>query len=311
VTASVAFTGVSFTYRGDWLQKVHALQQVDLLVPTGSAYGFLGANGAGKSTSIKLLMGLLHGHQGSISLFGKPIGDVSLRRRLGYLPEQPYFYDNLEVGEYLRYLGRLSGMAAAELPAACDRVYQLLDLGDLRNRQLRSFSKGMRQRFGLAQAILHRPDLLILDEPFSGLDPLWRARFKEVMALERKRGATLFFSSHILSDVEDLCDHYAVIDHGKVLEEGRLADLMGQAPLALTGSGPAPDGATAEADGAWRIIFPESERADRLAALPAGAQVLRLERQRMALEDYFVNRIRSVHGAGRKLSDDGERGGRS
>ena len=300
---TIEFTNVSFAYRGDWLQKIRALKQVDLAVPTGCAYGFLGANGAGKSTSIKLLMGLLHGHSGDIRLFGQFIGNIKLRTRMGFLPEQPYFYDNLDVGEYLAYLGRLSGMTPAELPAACDRVYQLLDLGDLRKRQLRSFSKGMRQRFGLAQAIFHKPDLLVLDEPFSGLDPLWRARFKEVMALERQRGATLFFSSHILADVEDLCDHYGVIDHGVVLEQGKLADLMGQAPLALIGSGPAPAEVIAVGDGTWRSVFPETERAARLAALPAGAKILRLERQRVALEDYFVNRIRSVHGAGKRLVD--------
>jgi ABC-2 type transport system ATP-binding protein len=296
-----ALQDVSFSYRGDWLNRVNALTKVDLSVARGSAYGFLGANGAGKSTSIKLAMGLLKGHRGSITLFGQPIGDHRLRSRVGFLPEQPYFYDNLAVGEYLAYLGRLSGMGRADIANACDRVYSLLDLGDLRARKLRSFSKGMRQRFGLAQAILHHPDLLILDEPFSGLDPLWRARFKEVLALERKRGASLFFSSHILSDIEDLCDHYGVIDHGVMLEQGRLADLLGQAPLTLTGSGPAPTDALGLHDGTWQVSFPESERAGRLAALAPGAQVLRLERQRIALEDYFVGRVRAHHRAGERL----------
>jgi len=297
----VSFSGVTYAYRGDWLQRIQALHAVDLAVPAGCAFGFLGANGAGKSTSIKLAMGLLTGHQGDIRLFGQPIGSPALRQRLGYLPEQPYFYENLAVGEYLDYLGRLSGLERTALTAAKDRVYQLLDLGDLRGRKLGSFSKGMRQRFGLAQAILHQPDLLVLDEPFSGLDPLGRARFKDVMALERQRGATLFFSSHILSDVEDLCDHYAVIDHGRVLEQGRLADLFGQAPLILTGSGPAPAEAKPGSEGAWTLEFPEQERATRLAALPAGAQILRLERHRLGLEDWFVARIRDVHGAGKRL----------
>jgi ABC-2 type transport system ATP-binding protein len=297
----VSFTGVSFTYLGDWLQKVHALKHVELSVPAGASFGYLGANGAGKSTSIKLLVGLLQGHHGEIRLFGQPIGDPSLRTRLGYLPEHPYFYDNLEVEEYLRYLGRLSGLDTSALSSACERVYQMLDLGDLRRRKLRSFSKGMRQRFGLAQAIVHQPDLLILDEPFSGLDPLWRARFREVLALERKRGATLFFSSHILSDVEDLCDHYAVIDHGTVLEQGRLAELMGHAPLVMVGTGTQPLDATVSADGTWSLTFPETERDARVASLPAGARMVRLERQRIALEDYFVNRVKEFHGAGRRL----------
>jgi ABC-2 type transport system ATP-binding protein len=299
--AILSFDRVSFTYRGDWLQRVHALKQVDLSVPRGSAFGFLGANGAGKSTSIKLVMGLLHGHQGDIRLFGQPLGDHTLRARIGYLPEQPYFYDNLAVGEYLAYLGRLSGVTPQEMPAAIDRVCQLLDLGELKHRMLRSFSKGMRQRFGLAQAIIHQPDLLVLDEPFSGLDPLWRARFREVMALERKRGATLCFSTHILSDVEDLCDHYAVIDHGMVLEQGRLGDLVQQAPLVLTGSGPSPDAAMPNHDGTWRWQFPDAERERNLALLPAGAQILRLERNRIGLEDYFVARVKAFHAAGKRL----------
>jgi ABC-2 type transport system ATP-binding protein len=301
--AVLSYSGVSFSYRGDWLNRVDALAQVDLAVPRGSAYGYLGANGAGKSTSIKLAMGLLQGHRGEIRLFGQPIGDHRLRARLGYLPEQPYFYENLALGEYLAYLGRLSGLARSAIGAACDRVYRLLDLGDLRARKLGSFSKGMRQRFGLAQAILHQPELLVLDEPFSGLDPLWRARFKEVLALERSRGATLFFSTHILSDVEDLCDHYGVIDHGRVLQQGRLADLVGEAPLELTGSGPSPDGAEALADGTWRLRFPETERAARLAALPPGTQVLRLERHRVGLEEWFVSRVREFHGAGSGLRE--------
>ena len=118
----LSFSAVSFTYRGDWLQKIHALKEVTLSVPEGCAYGFLGANGAGKSTSIKLLTGLLHGHQGDIRLFGQAIGDPKLRARLGYLPEQPYFYDNLQVEEYLTYLGRLSGMTPQAIRAACQSL---------------------------------------------------------------------------------------------------------------------------------------------------------------------------------------------
>jgi ABC-2 type transport system ATP-binding protein len=302
MNAALQFTNVSFTYYGDWLQRVNALKKVDLTVPTGSAFGFLGANGAGKSTSIKLVMGLLHGHQGDIRLFNQPLGDYRLRARIGYLPEHPYFYDNLAVGEYLTYMGRLSGMSAEVIPGEIDRVCALLDLSDLKHRMLRSFSKGMRQRFGLAQAILHKPDLLVLDEPFSGLDPLWRARFREVLALERKRGATLCFSTHILSDVEDLCDYYAVIDHGVVLEQGRLADLVQQAPLVLIARGPQPEPATMQNDGTWRWEFPESEREKVLRSLTAEHEIMRLERHRIGLEDYFVSRVKAFHAAGKKLA---------
>jgi ABC-2 type transport system ATP-binding protein len=305
----VAFEDVSFSYRGDWLNRIRSLDAVSFAVPTGAAYGFLGANGAGKSTSIKLTVGLLSGQRGAIRLFGQPVGDDALRARVGYLPEQPYFYENLQVHEYLAYLGKLSGLRGPALRAAVDRVSGLLDLAELSRRKLGSFSKGMRQRFGLAQAIIHQPDLLVLDEPFSGLDPLWRARFKEVMAAERRRGATLFFSTHILSDVEDLCDHYAVIDHGRVLEQGRLDALIGAAPLALTARGPRPagmDGAEDLGDGSWRVLFPDSERAARLAAVAtSGAEILRLERKHIALEDYFVARVRAFHAAGRPLAAEG------
>lgn len=301
----IAFDAVDYTYRGDWLQRIHALKTISFTVPAGAAYGFLGANGAGKSTSIKLIMGLIHGHSGGIRLFGQELGPPALRERVGYLPEQPFFYENLTVAEYLAYLGRLSGMTKPAIADACERVYASLDLGDLQKRRLRSFSKGMRQRFGLAQAIFHQPDLLILDEPFSGLDPLWRARFKQVLASERERGATLFFSSHILSDVEDLCDHYAVIDHGQILEQGRLDDLMGQAPLQLTAAGPQPEGLapdtalTLHDDGTWTWLFPEDQREAALATVTAvGASIIRLERQRQALEDYFVQRVAESHAAG-------------
>ncbi len=302
MSALLEFSGVSYSYRGDWMNLVHALKEVSFAVPAGCAYGFLGANGAGKSTSIRLSVGLLHGHKGVIRLFGETLTgeDHRLRTRIGYLPEQPYFYDNLAVGEYLAWLAELSGMDAARIPGAVDRVCQLLDLGELKKRSLRSFSKGMRQRFGLAQAIVHEPELLILDEPFSGLDPLWRARFKEVMALERRRGATLCFSSHILGDVEELCDRYGVIDHGRVLEQGSLADLLGQAPLVLTGVGDPPPGAHGGSDGTWTLSFADAERERILAAVPA-ARILRLERQRIALEDWFVQRIKATHHAGAKL----------
>ncbi|MDA3961645.1 MAG: ABC transporter ATP-binding protein [Planctomycetota bacterium] len=302
----LVFESVSFTYRGDWLQRIEALKDVSFTVPPGAAYGFLGANGAGKSTSIKLLNGLIHGHKGNIRLFGQPLGSPALRKQIGYLPEHPFFYENLKVSEYLRYLGKLSGLDAAGIVRGQERVYHLLDLGDLRDRQLGSFSKGMRQRFGLAQALLHEPSLLVLDEPFSGLDPLWRARFREILNAEHARGASLFFSSHILSDVEDVCDHYAVIDHGVVLESGALDQLLGQAPLRLDGTGPAPGGAEIHSDGSWHMLFAEDRREEALAAVAAaGGSVLRLERQRQALEDYFVNKVRAHHGAGGAFSAGG------
>ena len=305
-TPVVAFDSVNYTYRGDWLQRITALTDVNFTVPSGSAFGYLGANGAGKSTSIKLLMGLLHGHTGSIRLFDQPIGKPSLRQAVGYLPEHPFFYDNLAVDEYLTYLARLSRMPAGEIEASKERVYEILDLGELRQRRLRSFSKGMRQRFGLAQAILHRPKLLVLDEPFSGLDPLWRGRFREILQAQKRAGTTLFFSSHILSDVEDLCDEFVVIDHGRIIVQDTMESLFAQAPLVLTASGPLIAGAQQDEDSEhWSITFPESEREATVAqVLAAGGQIIRIERPRQALEDYFVERVREFHAAGTAMSEE-------
>ena len=293
------FNHVDYSYRGDWLQRIHALKDITLSVPTGSAFGYLGANGAGKSTSIKLLTGMLFGNTGTIKLFGQDLGAPQLRKKIGYLPEHPFFYENLQVQEYFTYLAKLSQVDKEQFKQSLEMVYELLDLGDLRKRKLGSFSKGMRQRFGLGQAIIHRPELLILDEPFSGLDPLWRSRFREVMRLERKRGATLFFSSHILSDVEDLCDHYAVIDHGVILEQGELENLFEEAPLCLHARGATPaefEGVETYSDH-WRYSFRDDRRAEVFAAcMTSEVDILRIERPRQALEDYFVARVKSFHG---------------
>lgn len=295
----IEFTDVDYAYRGDWLQRIHALKKINLSVPEGSSFGYLGANGAGKSTGIKLLTGMLHGYSGSIKLFGQELGPAQLRENIGYLPEHPFFYEHLKVKEYFAYLAKLSKMSASGFKHAVDRIYDALDLGDLRERKLGSFSKGMRQRFGLGQALIHSPQLLILDEPFSGLDPLWRSRFREILHQERARGATLFFSSHILSDVEDLCDHYAVIDHGCILEQGLLSDLFEEAPLHLHGQGIMPESIAGEQkDGYWIWQFSEDKREECLSQCRKhGVEILRLERPRQALEDYFVNKVKSYHAA--------------
>ena len=236
---------------------------------------------------------------GSITLFGQPIGHPQLRQHVGYLPEHPFFYENLFVEEYLAYLGKLSGLSRAQIKDSSDRIYTDLDLGELRRRKLGSFSKGMRQRFGLAQAIIHQPELIILDEPFSGLDPLWRSRFKDIMQAERNRGATLFFSSHILADVEDLCDRYVLIDHGNILESGELAELFAQAPLLFSGRGTPPPSSTTLQDGSWQLSCNDDQREQTLAAIHnCGADLHRLERQKIALEDYFVKRVQAFHAAG-------------
>jgi ABC-2 type transport system ATP-binding protein len=210
------------------LMKVHqAVRGIDLTVPQGAVYGFVGPNGAGKTTTIKSLVGLLRPSSGTIRVWDGSPGDPAVRRRVGFMPEQPYFYDHLSGRELLRYFGRLSGLSGAALDEAIERACTLCRIRDSwLARRMRTYSKGMGQRIGLAQAILHRPDLLVLDEPMSGLDPIGRRDVRHILQELHGQGTTVFYSSHVLSDVEELCTHAALIVGGEVRREGELARLL-------------------------------------------------------------------------------------
>src|SRR5688500_7436124 len=211
---------------GFWRSRPYvALDRLDLHVGRGEVFGFLGPNGAGKTTTLKLLMQLVFPTSGRAEIFGRPIGDLSIKRRLGYLPENPYFYDYLTAEELLSYFAGLFGYAAAERRR---RVSQLLDeVGIERERrlQLRKFSKGMLQRVGIAQALINDPELVIFDEPMSGLDPLGRRDVRALILRLRDRGCTVFFSSHVLSDAAALCSRVAILAKGRLVATGRLTDL--------------------------------------------------------------------------------------
>src|SRR6478735_8256096 len=212
---------------GFWRPRPYrALDRLSLDVATGDVFGFLGPNGAGKTTTLKLLMQLVFPTSGSAEILGRPLGDVAVRRRIGYLPENPYFYDHLTAEELLDYYGRLFGQGAADrrqrVPATLDR----LGIGAERRLPLRKFSKGMLQRVGLAQALLNDPEVLFLDEPMSGLDPLGRRDVRALMLDLRDQGRTIFFSSHILSDAEALCSQVAIVAKGRLAGSGRLADFQ-------------------------------------------------------------------------------------
>ena len=212
---------------GFWRPRPHrALDGVSLRVDQGEVFGFLGPNGAGKSTTLKLLMQLLYPTRGSARILGRPAGDLAMRRRIGFLAENPYYYDYLTAEELLRYFGRLFGLSGAELSARVDRVLNDVGLGADRQRRLRQFSKGMVQRVGLAQALLNDPEVVFLDEPMSGLDPLGRRQVRDLILGLRKRGCTVFFSSHILSDAEALCDRVAIIVKGRLVKTGRINEIM-------------------------------------------------------------------------------------
>src|ERR1700756_847944 len=211
------------------LRKKTSLEGLTMSVQAGEVFGFLGPNGAGKSTTIKLLVGLIFPTAGTARILGKSISDISMHADIGYLPEQPYFYDYLTAAELLDYFARFHDLPAQERKLRVDRMLKKVGLETARKIQLRKYSKGMLQRVGLAQAILHDPKVVILDEPMSGLDPVGRREVREMIQQMRSEGKTVFFSTHILSDADALCDRVAIIYQGELRGVGAVADLMSQA----------------------------------------------------------------------------------
>lgn len=207
---------LSKCYQGKKGSKIHALRDLDLEIGDGEIFGFLGPNGAGKSTTIKILLGLIRATSGEASIKGIDSVLPAARRLVGYLPENPAFYEYLTAQEYLEFVGGTLGMGLTCLAAKIEEITKLLNLWDARKRPIRSYSKGMVQRLGLAQALIHDPDIFILDEPMSGLDPLGRALVKEIMVDLKKRGKCVFFSTHITADVESVCDRVGVIVKGEM-----------------------------------------------------------------------------------------------
>jgi len=211
---------------GFWKKTLRpALKPLDLTVESGEAFGFLGPNGAGKTTTLKLLMGIIFPSAGSANILGRHYLDPEIKKRIGFLPEQPYFYDYLSAPELLDYYAGLSGVTAAERKKRAVAVLERVGLGDVGNKQLRKFSKGMLQRVGIAQAIIHDPEVVFLDEPMSGLDPLGRHEVRGLIQSLKDEGKTIFFSTHILSDAEALCDRVAVIHKGELRGVGVVNDL--------------------------------------------------------------------------------------
>jgi ABC-2 type transport system ATP-binding protein len=219
--------GVKKHFRGDMsLAKREVLRGVSFHAREGEILGFLGPNGAGKTTTIKVVLGLIRPNAGSVRIFDFAPGDARAMARVGYLPETPYFYPHLSLSEFLEFCGRVSGAGGADLAERIDRTVELVDLTPHRGKRLKAFSKGMLQRAGLAQAILHDPDLYILDEPFSGLDPVGRKLVRDILVDLKKRGKTIVFSSHILGDLETLCDRAVIIRDGLIVRSVELDDLM-------------------------------------------------------------------------------------
>lgn len=216
---------LSKTYRSKKFALVEALKNLDLQIGKGEVFGFLGPNGAGKSTTIKILTGQIRPTAGSARLAGQPVGDYRCRSYLGYLPENPIFYDYLTATEFLAFVGRAFGMAGSAIRLRTEAVLGLLDLQHAAKRPIRGFSKGMVQRLGLAQTLLHDPQIFILDEPMSGLDPVGRALAKQVIKDLKRQGKTVFFSTHITADVEEICDRVGVIVQGQLRAIDKVSDI--------------------------------------------------------------------------------------
>jgi ABC-2 type transport system ATP-binding protein len=213
---------------GFWKKKkVRALDNLTLNVEGGQIFGFLGGNGAGKTTTIKILMSLIFPSSGSAKILGHDISDVKMRARIGYCPENPYFYDYLTARELMMYFGQLLGLDKAKSKQKTEELLTKVGLEEASwNKQLRKFSKGMLQRTGLAQSLINNPEIVFMDEPMSGLDPIGRREIRELIAELREKGTTVFMSTHILSDIEALCDNVAILRKGKLSATGKLDDLL-------------------------------------------------------------------------------------
>ncbi len=299
--ALIDVRGLAKTFKVGLLGRpVQAVKGVSFDVRRGEIFGFLGPNGAGKTTTIKMLTGLITPSSGEAFLFGERIPSPDGRRRLGFLPENPYVYPYLTPREFVSLCGRLSGMRGTRLRARTAEVLEQVKIAYAADRPVRRLSKGMLQRAGLAAALVAEPEMLVLDEPMSGLDPVGRKEVKDLIFAERDRGRTIFFSTHILSDVEAMCDRVAILRDGKVVVSGTLQKLLLRNALgtdvALAGASealceklradglrivPRADVVVVEVDGDARVAEVLRE------ALAAGAQVVEVSRRRETLEDLF------------------------
>ncbi|MFN6964949.1 MAG: ABC transporter ATP-binding protein [Pyrinomonadaceae bacterium] len=292
---------------GFWKKKkVRALDGLTLDVAPGQIFGFLGGNGAGKTTTIKILMGLLFPTSGSATILGHDISDVRMHARIGYCPENPYFYDYLSARELMNYFGELFGLDAATRQKRTEHLLDLVGLDEkARGRQLRKFSKGMLQRVGLAQALINDPEVVFLDEPMSGLDPIGRREIRELIASLRGEGKTVFMSTHILSDIEALCDEVAILRAGRLAATGRLDQLLtssgeqrsfeivvnGISAEALAAAARSIAGAQAShsASGGTIRVADEDEIEKLLVAVrQAGGRLVSINPVKQSLEELFV-----------------------
>jgi ABC-2 type transport system ATP-binding protein len=301
-------------------RRVKAVDEVTFSVEEGEIFGFVGPNGAGKTTTIKMLMGLIFPTSGEARIFDSPIPSTASKARIGYLPEHPAFYEFLSGLEAMELFARLSGVPSAERRRRAEELLGLVGLAGAEDRQIRKFSKGMQQRLGIAQALAADPAFVILDEPMSGLDPVGRKEVRDLILELKRRGKTVFFSTHILPDVETLCDRVGVIIQGRLRDVGRLGELLSAGVRAVEvtfqpAAGAATDllgGQLVAREGTQTTVTFESEAlADQAlrTVVGSGGRVLAFTRHRETLEDFFLRRLDDPALDRASLRHDGAGGG--
>ena len=307
--AAIEILGLEKIYSvGLWRKRPkRALRPLHLQVEEGEIFGFLGPNGAGKTTTLKMLMGLTVPSGGSARILGMEIDDPRVKAQIGFLPEQPYFYDYLTARELLEYFAGLSGVPPKERSRRAQEMLARVGLADASGVQLRKFSKGMLQRVGIAQAILHQPRVVFLDEPMSGLDPMGRREVRDLMDQLRQEGRTVFFSTHILSDAEALCDRVAIIHQGELRGVGTVADLTASAQnnVEITWQGKVAPASLRTLGAECHVAGNEVRTVVRESDQEAVLEILRRERVRLislvpvraSLEDYFVQKLKPAQAA--------------
>ncbi len=306
MTAILSAEGLAKTFRTPFSRReVRALDGLDLSVAAGEVFGLLGPNGAGKTTTVKILLGLTHPTSGKAELFGLPVSDPESRRRVGYLPEGHRYPGYLTARQTLSIFGRMSGVAEGELKGRIPELLARVRLSDWADVKVKKFSKGMTQRLGLASALVHRPDLLLLDEPTDGVDPVGRREIRDLLREEAARGVAILLNSHLLSEIEMTCDRVAVLRKGKAVATGRIADLTAQGftyRFAGTGVDEAllgafrETGASAErVNGHVKLTARDAQHLNALvdAARARGVLVTELTPVRSSLEDVFVDLVKA------------------
>ncbi len=287
------------TYKSRGGQPINVVDNLNLQVEPGEIFGFLGPNGAGKTTTIKILLGIIYGSQGEAFVLGKEAGDMEAHKKISYLPEKPYYYEHMTGMEIMMFYASLFGIRDRAL---CDRLLERVNLQNDKNRPISQYSKGMQQRVGLAQSLLNEPQLLFLDEPTGGLDPIAHIEIRDLILQFREEGKTVFISSHELSDVERICDRVAIINKGEVVQQGKLEDLLAGGRIEITANGIKPDIAdkfrgedhiVSLSNDRLIIDVPDSHDPNAMLDVirTSGASIVSVIPRRKRLEDLFLESV--------------------